>query len=142
MQNATSLTIGKLAGCSGVSAQTIRYYERSGLLPEPTRTAVGYRMYSDDAVIRLTFIKNAQLLGFSLSEIQELLSLRLQPSATCADIWQRTHQKIVAVDKKIEELQRIKRELTSLVAQCPGNLPANECRVVEALQSRKSEQLT
>jgi Cu(I)-responsive transcriptional regulator len=141
MDIASSLTIGKLAGLSGVSAQAIRYYERSGLLPEATRTASGYRIYSDAALKSLSFIKHAQALGFSLSEIQELLSLRTQPHATCADIRQRACQKIAAVEKKIEDLQRIKNVLTALVATCPGNLPANECRLVEALQSGKSEQL-
>ena len=137
MHIANSLTIGKLAGRSGVSAQAIRYYERSGLLPAPTRTTSGYRIYSDDAVGRLSFIKHAQLLGFSLGEIQELLSLRTKQGATCADVRQRAYQKIAAVDEKIEDLQRIKSVLTALVAMCPGNLPANECRLVEALQSGK-----
>src|ERR1700704_3723092 len=105
------LTIGKLAGRSGVSAQTIRYYERNGLLPEPKRSTSGYRIYSDDAALRLNFIKQAQLLGFSLSEIQELLSLRMQQGATCADVRQRAYQKVAAVDKKIEDLQRLKGAL-------------------------------
>ncbi len=140
MHIANGLKIGKLAGRSGVSAQAIRYYERSGLLPAPTRTASGYRIYSDDAVGRLSFIKHAQLLGFSLSEIQELLSLRVRQGATCADVRQHAYQKIAAIDEKIEDLQRIKSVLTALVAKCPGNLSANECGVVEALQSGTSEQ--
>src|SRR5258706_15872980 len=111
-----SLTIGKLASRGGVNVQTIRYYERYGLLPKPLRAASGYRLYADDAVRRLNFIKQAQFLGFSLSEIQELLSLPMRPDTTCSDIRRRAQQKIVAVDKKIEDLQRIKIALTKLAA--------------------------
>jgi MerR family mercuric resistance operon transcriptional regulator len=141
MSDANGLTIGKLASRAGVSAQSIRYYERSGLLPKPARTDTGYRIYSDAAVRSLRFIKHAQVLGFSLTEIQKLLSLRTQPDTTCADIRQRACQKIVAVDKKIEDLQRIKGALTKLVATCPGDIPVGECRIIEALESGSNEQL-
>lgn len=137
MSNANALTIGKLASRGGVNVQTIRYYERSGLLPKPSRAASGYRLYADDAVRRLSFIKQAQILGFSLSEIQELLSLRMQSNTTCADIRQRARQKIVAVDKKIEDLQRIKGALTKLAAACRGNGPTSDCPILEALESKK-----
>ena len=140
MNNANALTIGKLASRGGVNIQTIRYYERSGLLPKPLRTASGYRLYADDAVRRLNFIKQAQFLGFSLSEIQELLSLRMQPGTTCGDIRQRARQKIVAVDKKIEDLQRIKGALTKLTAACRGNGPTSDCPILEALESGKDRQ--
>jgi MerR family mercuric resistance operon transcriptional regulator len=142
MHIASSLTIGKLAGRSGVSAQTIRYYERNGLLPQPARTTTGYRIYSESAVNSLRFIKHAQALGFSLSEIQELLSLRTRPDTTCADIRQRAWQKIVDVDKKIEDLQRIKGALANLAGACPGNAPTRECPIIEALESERNEQLT
>lgn len=137
MSNADALTIGKLANRGGVNVQTIRYYERNGLMPTPSRGASGYRLYSDDAVRRLSFIKQAQLLGFSLTEIQELLSLRMRPGTTCADIRQRARQKIVAVDKKIEDLQRIKSALTKLAAACRGNGPTSDCPILEALESGK-----
>ena len=141
MHTENKMKIGKLAERSGVSAQTIRYYERSGLLPQPTRTISGYRVYSNDAVLRLNFIKHAQILGFSLGEIQELLLLRTQQGATCADIVQRAYQKIGTIDKKIEDLQRIKGALKTLVATCPGCVPMNECRLVEALESGRSDHL-
>ena len=140
MSHSNALTIGKLAGRGGVSVQTIRYYERSGLLPKPSRAASGYRLYAHDAVRRLTFIKEAQRLGFSLGEIQDLLSLRMQSGTTCADIRQQARQKIVAVDKKIEDLQRIKSALTKLAAACRGNGPTSDCPILEALESGKDSQ--
>ncbi len=140
MSNASALTIGKLASRGGVNVQTMRYYERSGLLPKPARAASGYRLYTDDAVRRLSFIKQAQLLGVSLSEIQELLSLRMQAGTTCADIRQRARQKIAAVDKKIEDLRRIKGALTKLAAACRGNGPTSDCPILEALENKKDQQ--
>lgn len=139
MTNANTLTIGKLANRGGVNVQTIRYYERSGLLPAPSRTASGYRLYADDAVRRLSFIRQAQFLGFSLSEIQELLSLRMESGTTCADIRQRAQHKIVAVDRKIEDLRRIKSALTKLAAACRGNGPTSDCPILEALESGKPQ---
>ncbi len=137
MSNATALTVGKLAIRGGVNVQTIRYYERSGLLPKPLRAASGYRLYADDTVRRLSFIKQAQHLGFSLGEIQELLSLRMQSGTTCGDIRQRARQKITAVDRKIEDLQRIKSALTKLAAACRGAAPTSACPILEALDNKK-----
>ena len=134
MRNAESLTIGKVAHHGGVKVQTIRYYERRGLLPKPARTAAGYRMYSDDAVRRLRFIRQAQALGFSLSEIEELLSLRMRPGTTCGDIRQRARQKITAVNRKIDELQRIKDALSKLARACHGEGPTSECPILDALE--------
>ena len=132
-----ALTIGKLASRGGVNVQTIRYYERSGLLPKPLRGASGYRLYADDAVRRLSFIKQAQQLGFTLTEIHELLSLRMRPGTTCADIRQRARNKIVAVEQKIENLRTIKRALTKLAAACRGNGPTSDCPILEALENKK-----
>ena len=140
MSNVNTLTIGKLAGRGGVSVQTVRYYERSGLLPKPSRAASGYRLYAHEAVLRLTFIKQAQQLGFSLSEIQDLLSLRMQSGTTCADVRQRARKKIIGVSRKIEDLQRIKAALTKLAAACRGNGPTSDCPILEALESGKDHQ--
>ena len=137
MSDGNGLTIGKLASRGGVNVQTIRYYERSGILPKPARTTSGYRIYSEHAVRTLSFIKHAQLLGFTLGEIQELLSLRMQPGTTCADIKQHARQKIVAVANKIEDLQRIQGALTKLIAECRGSAPTSECPIIEALESGK-----
>jgi MerR family copper efflux transcriptional regulator len=128
-----SFTIGKLADQGGVKVQTIRYYERRGLLPKASRSASGYRQYSDDTIRRLRFIRQAQALGFSLSEIEELLSLRIEPGATCGDIRKRARQKIASVDAKIGELNRIKYALHKLVKACRGSGPTNECPILEAL---------
>lgn len=141
MKLANSLTIGKLAVRSGVSVQTIRYYERSGLLPKPARTTTGYRVYSDAVVTTLRFIKHAQVLGFSLSEIRELLSLRTQPDTTCAKVRQQASQKLVAVDKKIEDMQRIKRALTKLVGTCSEDVPIRNCGIIAELERGTKEQL-
>jgi len=135
MSNPNTLTIGKLASQGGVNVMTIRYYEQRGLLSKPSRTAAGYRLYADDAVRRLRFIKQAQLLGFSLVEIQDLLSLRMQPETTCADIRMRAKEKIAAVDRKIADLQRIKSALTSLASVCKGKGPTSECPILEALET-------
>ncbi len=131
MKNPDALTIGKLARHGGVNIMTIRYYERRGLLPAPARSASGYRLYADDAVQRLQFIRQAQLLGFSLSEIQDLLSLRMQPGTTCADIR-------AAVEKKIEDLERIKNALTALASACRGKGPTADCPILEALETEHS----
>ncbi len=135
MSDVNALTIGKLAARGGVSVQTVRYYERSGLLPKPARAASGYRLYEHDAIGRLTFIKQAQQLGFSLSEIQDLLSLRMQSGTTCADVRQRAREKILGVSKKIEDLQRIRSALTKLAAACRGKGPTADCPILEALES-------
>ncbi len=135
MRNFASLTIGKAAEKGGVNVQTIRYYERRGLLPLPVRSAAGYRKYSDDAIRRLRFIRQAQSLGFSLSEIEELLSLRMQAGATCGDIRKRARQKIATVNQKIGELQRIKDALSKLATACRGEGPTSECPILEALES-------
>lgn len=135
MRNPASLTIGKAAEQGGVNVQTIRYYERRGLLPPPARSVSGYRKYSDDAIRRLRFIRQAQSLGFSLSEIEELLSLRMQAGATCGDIRKRARQKVATVNQKIGELQRIKNALSKLATACRGEGPTSECPILEALES-------
>src|SRR5467141_2837814 len=105
------LTTAKLAHEGGVNVETIRYYERHGLLPKPPRTHSGYRVFSEDAVVRLRFVKHAQELGFSLKEIKELLSLRVKPGSSCADVRRKAEAKITDVDQKIRRLQAIKGAL-------------------------------
>ncbi len=138
MSSSNPLTIGKLASRGDVNVTTIRYYERRGLLPKPTRTTSGYRLYADDVVRRLRFIRQAQLLGFSLTEIQDLLSLRMQPDTTCADIRNLAKEKITAVDQKIADLLRIKSALTKLASACRGKGPMSECPILDALESTEN----
>jgi MerR family mercuric resistance operon transcriptional regulator len=138
MLNTDLLTIGKLAQHGGVNVQTIRYYERRGLIPKPNRSSSGYRLYDEEAVRRLAFVRKAQLLGFSLHEIDELLSLRMRPGITCADIRKRARQKIATVEEKIAELTRIRGALAKLATACRGEGPTSECPILEALDADQS----
>jgi MerR family mercuric resistance operon transcriptional regulator len=131
------LTIGNLAKQADVNVQTVRYYERRRLLPQPKRTPSGYRIYSADAVQRLHFIKTAQELGFSLKEIQELLSLRLRPGITSAQIRKRAVAKVVDIERKIGTLQAMKKSLTQIISACSGCGPVSECPILDSLDRRR-----
>ena len=128
-----SLTIGKVAQLAEIGIEAIRFYEREGLISEPPRRESGYRQYPEDTVARLRFIKRAKELGFSLREIKELLSLRIDPETTCDDIRERAEAKISDIDGKIRTLQRIKKVLAKLAAACPGQGPVSECPILESL---------
>jgi MerR family transcriptional regulator, copper efflux regulator len=133
------LTRGKLAGRSGVNIATIRYYENRGLLPQAPRTRSGYRVYDGDALRRLQFIRQAQALGFTLEEIGDLLSLRMQPGTTCSDIRMRAKEKIAAIENRIRDLQRIRKALSGLAAACHGDGPTSECPILEALEMERQQ---
>ena len=128
-----ALTIGRLAKLGGVNLETIRYYEREGLLPKPPRTSAGYRLFPSDSAKRLRFIKRAQELGFSLTEIRELLALRTKPGAKREQIRARVEVKIHDVDQKIRSLKAIKQVLRKLTDQCEGCGPLSECPILESL---------
>ncbi len=132
------LTMGQLAQRADVNTETIRYYERRGLIPEPPRRESGYRQYTEDFVIRIKFIKRAQELGFTLKEIEELLFMRLDPDGSCADIKQEATVKITDIDGKIKSLQKMKRALTQLVAQCDDSYPSSECPILDYLETAES----
>ncbi len=125
--------IGQLAKRTRVNIETIRYYERRGLLPEPPRRESGYRQYSHDAVARLEFIRHGKELGFSLTEIAELLALRVDPDTSCADVRTRAEAKIADVRERIQSLSRIEEALTRLAAQCRGRGPTSDCPILDAL---------
>ena len=129
------LTIGQLAKQGGVNLESIRYYERRGLLPRPPRTGSGYRVFSDDAVRRIRFIKRAQVLGFSLREIEELLTLRARPGRSCANVQAKTKAKIADIDAKLRTLTAMKRALTRLVAACDGRAAVGDCPILESLDT-------
>ena len=131
------LTIGQLARQAHVNVETVRYYERRGLIPPPPRRATGYRQYSPDTVARIQFIKRAQEVGFTLKEIKELLSLRVAPGTTCSDIKIRAEGKIAEVESKIKDLNRMKKALMTLKAACSGRGPTSECPILEALETTK-----
>lgn len=131
------LTIGQVAKIGGVNIETIRYYERQGLIPPPPRRESGYRQYPEDTVNRVRFIKRAQELGFSLKEIAELFSLRVGPDTVCADVRKRAVAKIGEIEQKMDTLQRMKKVLTKLAAECEGRGPVSECPILEALETRE-----
>lgn len=133
MDTSDLITIGELAEQGRVNTQTIRYYERRGLIPKPRRSASGYRLYDQEAAKRLTFVRRAQSLGFSLEEINELLSLRMREDTTCADVRQAARQKILSVDRKLEELKRMRTALVKLSKACKGSGPTSKCPILEAL---------
>lgn len=130
-----ALTPTALAEAAGVNQQTIRYYERRGLIPEPPRTEAGYRMFPADTLRRVRFIKQAQALGFTLKEIEALLNLRVRPGVGCADIRQRAREKLEDIGEKIAALERMEAALTTLVNRCRGRGPVEDCPILDALDS-------
>lgn len=129
-----TLTIGQVAAAAAVNIQTIRYYERRGLFTSPGRSPAGYRQYPEEAVHRLRFIKQAQELGFTLKEIQQLLALRVRHGAACDAVERQTRQKIELVERKIRDLERIRRTLEQLAAACASRRPTEECPILEAFE--------
>ena len=130
-QTMQTIGIGALAKRAGVSIDTVRYYEKSGLLAPQTRLASGYRRYGDRQLARLRFIRRAQELGFSLSDINVLLGLSGQRDV--ARIKRSAERKLSEVNKRIASLVRIQSALTGLIAKCPGHGRADECPILNAL---------
>jgi MerR family mercuric resistance operon transcriptional regulator len=128
-----SLTVSQVAKQAGINLQTIRYYERQGLLAPRSRTEAGYRIFSPESVRRIRFIKRAQELGFSLHEIKELLALRIDAHTTQADIRKRTQAKIVDVEQKILHLQAIHTSLLRMAEDCSGCGSLKDCPILESL---------
>ena len=129
----TGLTIGRLAKQAGLGIETVRFYERQGLIKPPPRTDSNYRIYPPEEIGRLKFIKRAKDLGFTLKEIKELLELQHDPHATKADIKKRTVEKIENIKKKVRDLTRIQHALEHLAGACDGRGPLSECPILEAL---------
>jgi len=121
------LKIGEVAKRSEVGIETIRYYERQGLLAEPNRRPSGYRQYDESVVSRLQFIRRAKELGFTLSEIKELLGLWFDVNTKCVHVRQRAERKINDIEDKIQSLQRMKMSLKKIVSQCENRDSVNEC---------------
>lgn len=132
-----SLTIGQLAKRADVGVETVRFYERQGLLAEPDRKPSGYRQYDEEVVQRLQFIRRAKELGFTLNEIKDLLSLRLDPSTTCADVKRRAEEKIDDIEAKVLTLQRMKKALVKVTNACRGRGALSECPILECLDNGK-----
>lgn len=127
----TLMGIGAIAKQAGVGIDTVRYYEKAGLLEPKQRLASGYRRYSDTEVTRLRFIRRAQALGFSLQEIRELLALSSRRDV--ARVKRTAESKLQDIDTRITELQRVRDGLATLVAACPGHGRAADCPILQAL---------
>lgn len=135
-----TLTIGKLAKQMGIGVETLRYYERRGLVEPERRTSSGYRLYDNDARRRLRFIRRAQTLGFSLDEVAELLSLSDRPDESAAEVKQLAREKIDDIETRIRDLERMKTALSKLEKQCPGHAGTTaECPILAALNQGGSE---
>jgi len=132
------LTIGEVARQAGVGVETVRFYERQGLLEEPERRASGYRQFDQEAVAVLKFIRRAKELGFTLKEIKSLLTLRLDASATRTEVREQAKAKVADIEAKIADLQRMRDVLTKLVKKCHGDGAATGCPILEALQGRET----
>jgi Hg(II)-responsive transcriptional regulator len=131
-------TIGQLARSAGVGVETVRYYERQGLLEQPSRRPSGYRQYSLDSAVRLRFIRAAKELGFSLREIQELLGLRGGSEMACCEVREIVKVKVAAIEEKIAALNRIKEALEDLLADCLAPPLPDGCPLLDALERRAS----
>lgn len=132
-----SYTIGQLARLSGVGVETIRFYEREGLMPKPPRRVSGYRQYTDDAVARLRFIRHAKELGFALKDVKGLLALRVTSGTTCADVRKRAETKLADVRVRLEMLQRMEAALVKLTSACRGRGPTSACPILDALEGQQ-----
>ncbi|GAN81589.1 transcriptional regulator MerR [Acidocella aminolytica 101 = DSM 11237] len=126
------LSIGDLARTTDTKVETIRYYERAGLLPAPARTAGNYRAYRAEHLARLSFVRRARDLGFSLDHVRELLRLADQKDQSCAEIDVIARLHLAEVDRKIADLMALGGELRQIVGQC-GHGTVAECRIIEAL---------
>jgi MerR family mercuric resistance operon transcriptional regulator len=140
-ENAMSaITTAIIAEQAGVNIETIRYYERRGLIEKPPRNISGYRQFPEETVERIRFIKNSQRLGFSLREIRDLLSLKVTPKASCADVKRKTDQKILEIEERIYNLQQMKQALQELSSRCLMSTNIKECHILNLLE--KNIQIT
>jgi MerR family mercuric resistance operon transcriptional regulator len=137
-----TLSIGQVARRAGVGVETVRFYEREGLLEEPPRSASGYRQYTEQVVSRIRFIQQAKLLGFTLKEITELLMLRVDAQTSCDEVKQRTEAKIAEVEQKMRELQRMRQALLQIHSLCVGQGPTGHCPMLDALNQQELLDLT
>lgn len=127
-------SIGKLSKETGLSVQTIRYYEKLGILPEPARTESGYRNYSDDYFEHIHFIKNAREMGFSLEEIKLLVNLRRSEEALGKDVKEIVNSKIQKINEQIKSLEATRNYLSSLNQSCSGKMSTDKCPILNKLK--------
>ncbi len=131
-----NLTISKTAHRAGVGVETIRFYERKGLIEQPLKPQDGgYRIYPQSVVQQILFIRHAQELGFSLREIEELLSLRANPNSDCADVRARASEKLLEVERKIDQLKSIGSALIKVIEACPSRGTIDQCSIIESMET-------
>ncbi|MDP6437304.1 MAG: MerR family transcriptional regulator [Gammaproteobacteria bacterium] len=134
--NPSRLTIGRLSRQAGVGIDTVRFYERRGLLPSPARSASGYRLYGEDTIARIRFIRRAKGLGFTLDEIETLLRLQDQGGKKSA-VRKLTENKLAQINTKIDDLERMREVLKQLSSECNGRGNVDSCPIIEALASEE-----
>ena len=133
-------TIGEISARARVRVATMRYYERRGLVPRPPRSVSNYRLYPEDTVRRVRFIKRAQELGFSLKEIKELLTLRAASGTRCEQVRERAAAKIKDIEEKVESLRAMRTALSRLIVECAGQGPVTKgCPILEALDEKEAK---
>lgn len=137
-----ALSIGQVARRAGVSIDTIRFYERQGVLEKPPRRDSGYRQYSEEVVRRVRFIQCVKQLGFTLKEISDLLALRVDAQTECSKVKEATLAKLDQVERKLVELERMRRALLQVASLCTGAGPASACPLLDALDQQEQFELT
>ena len=130
----STLTIGQVARQARVNVETVRYYERCGLIDQPPRPRSGYRQYAPETADRIRFIKRAQELGFALDEIAELLALRVDRETACDEVRAQAERKIADIEGRIRGLRRISQTLGELVEACRENRTTSACPILETLE--------
>lgn len=138
--NMEDLSTGEVARRADVHVETVRYYERRGIVPSPRRSGSNRRRYPAETVTQVRFVKRAQNLGFSLAEVTELLGLRANRDASCDEVLNQARSKLREVDEKIRALSAMRRALKQLVEECPGDGPTSTCSILSALESEGDDE--
>jgi len=133
-----TFTIGALAQHAEVNVETVRYYERIGLLPKPARTGRGHRRYTSEDLARLRFVRHAAGLGFTLTETNELLALRARSGAPCRAVRLRAEEKLETIERKLAELRTLRDAVARLVNACAGDTAVERCSILAALEAPAS----
>ena len=128
------MTIGKVAKAAGVGVETIRFYERKGLIEDPPRQKSGYRQYPPETVARVLFIRRASQLGFTLNEAKELLDLKASPDFECAEVRKQAEAKMEEIQRKIDSLEKMNRALKELTEICRSENTSAECPILHAIE--------
>ncbi len=128
------MTIGALAREAQVGVETIRFYEREGLLAQPRRPGRGYRVYPPEALERARFIRRSKAMGFTLDEIRELLALRARPGVLCGVVREQALAKVADIERKLEDLNRLREAIVTLAHACSGTTSMQHCSILNTLE--------